>query len=68
MRKLAQVLTGWFFVTVMVGDLAFAVETPVVNVALNKPITAEITCGTPTAEAYYAHTQINLRAEVSGNL
>ena len=38
-----------------------AVQTTPVNIALNKPITAEVTCGQSGAETYYSHSQIFLR-------
>ena len=67
MRIFTQKLTALVGVILSFANLAGSVETPVRNVALNKPITAVLTCGTP-AEAFYGHRQINLPAEVSQKL
>ena len=64
MRTFTQKLTALVVVILSLANLGWSVETPVRNVALNKPITAVLTCGTP-AEAFYGHRQINLPAEVS---
>lgn len=45
-----------FLLLTVVGSTVYA-QTSEVNVALNKPITAEVTCGSPP-EFFYAHKEI----------
>lgn len=45
------------FLLALCLEVGVHAQSPLVNVALNKPVTAQVTCGSP-AEDFYAHREI----------
>ncbi|XP_072039253.1 laminin subunit alpha-1-like [Amphiura filiformis] len=61
MRIIVRKVPGMLLLMLTLSEMGNS-ETTAVNVALNKPITAVLTCGTPS-ETFMEHRQINLPAE-----